>query len=251
MEIFYWILGASVFGGIFSLIGGLLLLYKENFARRLSLHFVSFAIGALLGAAFFDLIPEALKLDENTTSKNLILAVALAGFLLLFVFERFLKWHHCHDEEICEIHTFNSTVIFSDTIHNFIDGVIIASSFLVSIPVGIAASLAIFFHEIPHKIGDFGVLLHGGYSRGKVIFINLFSSFASPLGATAAFLAAPVFINKLPYLLSFAAGSFIYIAATDLLPHVHHKTKGSDFSHFFIIILGVLTIFGIGILLPE
>ncbi|MEE8131612.1 MAG: ZIP family metal transporter [Candidatus Paceibacterota bacterium] len=251
METLYWIIGASIFGGIFSLIGGLFLLYKENLARRLSLYLVSFAIGALLGAAFFDLIPEALKLNGNMLRQNLILGSVLLGFLTLFIFEKFLKWHHCHDEEKCETHTFTSTVIFGDAIHNFIDGVIIVLSFLVSIPVGIATSLAVFFHEIPQEIGDFGVLLHAGYSRRRVVIINLLSSLATPLGAIIAFLAAPLFINKLPFLLSFAAGSFIYIAATDLLPHIHRKTKGSDFSHFFIIVLGILAIFSIGILLPE
>lgn len=251
MNILYWILGASVFGGIFSLTGGFVLLYKENLARRLSLYLVSFAIGALLGAAFFDLIPEALELGQSMASQNLILGAALLGFLLLFIFEKFLKWHHCHDEEKCEIHTFTSTVIFGDAVHNFIDGIIIVLSFLVSVPVGIATSLAVFFHEIPQEIGDFGVLLHAGYSRGKIILINFLSSLATPLGAIISFLAAPLFLNGLPYLLSFAAGSFIYVAATDLLPHVHRQTKGSDFSHLLIIILGILAIFSIGVLLPE
>ncbi|MEK7193990.1 MAG: ZIP family metal transporter [Patescibacteria group bacterium] len=250
MEIFYWILGASVFGGVLSLIGGFLLLFKENFARRASLYLVSFAVGALLGAAFFDLIPEALEL-ASLEKGSLIFGAVLFGFLTLFTFEKLLRWHHCHDEKECEFYSIGPLVIFGDAIHNFIDGVIIALSFLVSLPLGIAASLAVFFHEVPQEIGDFGVLIHAGYSRAKVILVNILSSLTAPLGAVITYFISPIFIERLPYFLSFAAGLFIYIAATDLLPHIHRHTKPSNLFHLFIIVLGILSILGVGILLPE
>jgi zinc and cadmium transporter len=250
MNTFYWILGASIFGGVLSLIGGFLLIYKENFARRISFYLVSFAIGALLGAAFFDLIPEALELTGLEKS-GLIFSSVLFGFLTLFIIEKLLRWHHCHNEKECELYAIGPLVIFGDAIHNFIDGIIIALSFIVSLPLGIAASLAVFFHEVPQEIGDFGVLIHAGYSRAKVIVLNILSSLAAPLGAIITYLISPLFIKSLPYFLSFAAGLFIYIAATDLMPHLHRHTKPSNLLHFLIIILGTLSILSVGIFLSE
>lgn len=252
MNTIVWIISASIFGGILSLAGGILLLFRESLARRLSLYLVSFAIGALLGAAFFDLLPEAIEsFGGQAQNANLIFGMSLAGILLLFLFEKFLKWYHCHEEEKCEIHTWSSAVILGDAIHNFIDGIIITVSFLFSVPLGIASTIAVFLHEIPQEIGDFGVLLHAGYNRSKIFFFNLLAALATPLGAILSFFAAPFFTQALPYFLAFAAGGFIYIAIADLLPQIQGRTRGSDFSHLIVIILGILLILGAGAFFPE
>lgn len=250
--LFIWIIAASLIGGVVSLVGGFLLLFRERLARRLSLYLVSLAIGALLGAAFFDLLPESLELfEEQAGSRNLVFGTAVAGIIILFIFEKFLKWYHCHEEVQCSVHTWSSAVILGDAIHNFIDGVVITISFFVSTPVGVATTAAVFFHEIPQEIGDFGVLLHAGYKRAKIIFLNTLTALATPLGAVIAFFIAPVFINILPYFLTFAAGGFIYIAVADLLPQIQTRSRGSDFSHLAVIILGIAIIFLVGILVPE
>lgn len=250
--LFIWIISASLIGGVISLIGGFLLLFREQLARQLSLYLVSFASGALLGAAFFDLLPESLELiEEKSFEPNLVLGAAVAGIILLFVFEKFLKWYHCHEEEKCDVHTWSSTVILGDAIHNFIDGIVISISFLVSIPLGITATIAVFLHEIPQEIGDFGVLLHAGYDRSKIIFLNVLTALTTPLGALVAFWAAPLFIKILPYFLTFAAGGFIYIAVADLLPQIQSRSRGSDFSHLVVIILGVLLILLTGAVVSE
>ena len=244
---FIQILIASLVGSIFALTGGLILLAKEKLARKISLYFVSFAIGALLGAAFFDLLPEAL---EETGGEKSIFIFTVLGILLLFVFEKFLRWYHCHDAETCELHTFSSTVLFGDAIHNFIDGIIIALSFSLGTPVGIAATVAIFFHEVPQEIGDFGVLLHAGYSKGKVFLYNLLTALITPVGAIAGYFALPFFSNAIPTLAAFAGGVFIYIAMSDLMPEVHHKSKPRDLTHLFLIILGLVLLWIIGAVVP-
>ena len=138
-----------------------------------------------------------------------------------------------------------------DAIHNFIDGVIIAVSFLVSIPLGVAATIAVFFHEIPQEIGDFGVLLHAGYNRSRIIFLNFLTALSTILGAVMAFFAAPFFEQTLPYFLAFAAGGFIYIAVADLLPQLQRSSRGSDIPHLAVMILGVLLILAVGMVVPE
>jgi zinc and cadmium transporter len=245
---FIQIIIASLVGSVFALVGGIILLAKENLARKISLYFVSFAIGALLGAAFFDLLPEAI---EKSGGDGNIFLFTLLGIIVLFVFEKFLRWYHCHDAETCEIHTFSSAVLFGDAVHNFIDGVIIALSFSLGTPVGIAATVAIFFHEVPQEIGDFGVLLHAGYTKSKVLLYNILTALTTPLGAIAGYFALPFFSNAVPVLTAFGGGIFIYIAVSDLMPEVHRKSQPKEFAHFFLIILGLVLLWTIGILVPE
>ena len=244
---FYQIIIASLIGSVFALIGGVLLLTKEQLARKTSLLLVSFAVGSLLGAAFFELLPEALR---EIGDRNAFTFVIL-GLLTLFLFEKFLKWYHCHDRETCDIHTFSGAVLFGDAIHNFIDGIIIALSFSLSVPAGIAATIAVFFHEVPQEIGDFGVLLHAGYSKSKVFLYNALTAFVTPVGAVVGYIALPLISGVLPQLISFAAGTFIYIAISDLMPELRHKTTGPDITHFIAIILGILVSLGISIIFPE
>lgn len=242
MQMFLIILGASIVGSVFALIGGVILLWREDLARRFSLTLVSFAAGSLLGAAFLELFPEAL---EATAYSGAALALLL-GIFVIFLFEKLLKWYHCHDQEMCEVHTFSSTVLFGDAVHNFIDGIVIALSFVAGPAVGIATTIAVFFHEVPQEIGDFGVLLHAGYEKTKVFLWNLTIALFTPLGAILGYLAVSWVEPYIPWLLAFAAGSFIYIATSDLLPELRHKTKGLDLGHLIAVVLGIAVIFFVG-----
>ncbi|RME60925.1 ZIP family metal transporter [Candidatus Parcubacteria bacterium] len=241
------ILAASICGGVASLFGGILLLWKENIARRLSLVLVSFAVGSLLATSFFDLLPEAFASPAGGQAAWLI----IAGILTIFVFEKVLQWHHCHNQESCDFHSFSATVIFGDTVHNFIDGVVIALSFAVGTQAGIATTLAIFMHEVPQEIGDFGVLLHSGYAKGKIILYNFLSALASVGGAIVGYFLLPWITPLLGGLLAFAAGMFLYIAVSDLLPELRHKTSKLELAHLASILAGLLIIWGLGVLFPE
>ncbi|MDO8752001.1 MAG: ZIP family metal transporter [Candidatus Wolfebacteria bacterium] len=244
------VLIASLIGSVVALVGGVILLYKERWIKKISLYLVSFAAGALLGAAFFDLLPEAFRQAEGTTGENEIFGAVLAGIIALFLFEKVLKWHHCHDEE-CDAKTISSTVLFGDAIHNFLDGIAIAAAFFVSIPVGIATTIAVFFHEVPQEIGDFGILLHNGYARGKVFLYNFLGALATPAGALMGYFLLAYISPWLGIILAFTAGAFIYISTSDLIPEVRHKEKGNEFGHIFTIILGIAVVFFIGLLFQE
>lgn len=244
---FYQIILASLVGSVFALIGGIILLYHEAWAKKISLLLISFAAGSLLGAAFFELLPEVLE----TLPSRITFTWVVLGILTIFLFEKFLKWYHCHDRDVCDYHTFSGTVIFGDTLHNFLDGITIAFSFAIGVPVGIATTIAIFFHEVPQEIGDFGVLLHAGYTRAKVFLYNLLAALATPLGAILGYLLLPVISQWMVYFLSFTAGTFIYIAASDLIPEVRHQSKAGEFKHVFMIIAGLAVIWSLGILIPE
>lgn len=235
---------ASFVGSVFALIGGVFLLLNEKKAKKWSLTLVSFAVGSLLGAAFLELLPEAM---EHDGAGNIFIPV-IAGILLLFIFEKTLKWYHCHDRETCDIHTFSSAVLAGDAVHNFIDGIIIALAFSVNTAAGVAATIAIFFHEVPQEIADFGVLLHAGYTRRKVFFYNLATALTTPLGAIVGYLLLPTLTPALPYLLAFAGGMFIYIAISDLMPELRHKGHGIDFPHILAILLGLTTVWAVTIL---
>lgn len=244
---FYYIIAASFVGSVFALIGGVLLIFKEDWAKSVSLFLLSFASGSLIGAAFFELLPEALE----TVSVRPVFVAAAGGILMGFIFEKFLKWYHCHDQQVCDYHTFSGTVLFGDAIHNFLDGVVIAFSFSLGLAPGFAAAVAVFFHEVPQEIGDFGVLLHAGYQKGKVFLYNFLTALTTPLGAVAGYFLSNFISDFLPYLLAFAAGSFIYIAASDLLPEVRHKTAGNDLGHLSAIVAGLAVIYALGIIFPE
>ena len=241
---FIYILIASLVGSVCALIGGVVLLWKENLARKASLFLLSFAVGALLGAAFFDLLPEA---SEELQGEALFL-FPLIGIIAAYLFERFLFWHHCHDLENCQRRVMSGTVLLGDAVHNFIDGLVIALSFAISIPVGIAATLAVFFHEVPQEIADFGVLLHAGYSKKKVFFYNLATALTTPVGAILGYFTLPFIHSALPQLAAFAAGLFIYIAIADLLPELHRETRTRGLVHILFMLLGLAALRLVGIL---
>lgn len=218
---------------LISLIGILSLAVKEKLLKKILFFSISFAAGALLAAAFLDLLPEAIEKNNN----NLVFGCVLAGLIIFFLLEKFLYWYHCHGE-VCEVHTFTYLNLFGDGIHNFIDGVIIATSFLVSWPLGLATSLAIIFHEIPQELGDFSVLIYGGFSRRKALLCNYLCSLTALLGALAGYFFSSQFLYISNYIIAVAAGGFIYIACADLIPELH-KEKRPKTSFFQVIFLSV------------
>lgn len=212
-QILFW----SFVGSVASLGGGILLaLRKKAFTHEQSLLLISFAAGVLLATAFFDLLPEA--------GESLSLVGVLIGIIFLFLLEKFL-WYHHHDEEH-EGHRRTPVLItVGDTVHNFIDGAVIAGTFLASPVTGVVTALAVAAHEIPHEMADFGVLLTKGWARKKVILVNLLSAGVSLVGALCMYSIGIKFTGMLPYLLSFSGGMFIYLACSDLIPELHHGHK--------------------------
>jgi zinc and cadmium transporter len=192
----------------------LLLLFK---GRRLSLftsRLIPYAIGTLLGAAFFGMIPHALRRLPSES----VLPTVLAGIVLFFLLEKLALWRHCHEHR-CDVHTrAGEMILFGDSLHNFVDGVAIAAAFAGSVPLGIATSLAVIAHEVPQEVGDFAILLECGYKRSRALLWNTLSSLATLPGAILAYYLLPFVRWGVPYLLSLSAASFIYIALADLVP---------------------------------
>lgn len=210
-----WILIFSFFGSVFCLIGGIFLLWRQKLAKRITTYLISFAAGSLLGAAFLHMLPEVV---DKASGK--ILIYTLIGILVMFLLEKFLLWYHCHNRK-CPVHGFTYTILIGDGVHNFIDGIIIGASFLISIPLGIITALAVAVHEVPQEIGDFGVLIHAGWKRKKVLLYNLLAALATPIAAILVYFFSSFFDKALIPLIAFAAGNFIYIASSDLIPEIH------------------------------
>ena len=195
-------------------LAGLLLLINGKRLRIVTGVLILYAIGTLLGAAFFGMIPNALLRLPGAA----VLATVLSGIILFYVLEKFALWRHCH-EQPCDIHTRAGTMILiGDSVHNFVDGVAIAAAFAGSVPLGIATSVAVIAHEVPQEVGDFAILLESGYSRSRALWFNTLSSLAALPGAVMTFFLLPVIQWLVPYLLSVSAASFIYIALADLVP---------------------------------
>lgn len=241
MSILTYILLFTFLGSIVSLIGGVLLLSKEQFARKISHYLSPFAAGTLLGTAFLDLLPEALTLSKNSNIN--IFLWGLIGLLIFFLLERFIHWFHHHHED-SKNESLVSLVVLGDSIHNFIDGAIIAATFLVSIPLGIATTFAVATHEVPQEIGDFGILLTRGLKRKKILLLNIMSALAAVVGAILMYAFGENFSELLPIFLSLAAGFFIYIASSDLIPEIHNEDNRRVASlKTFLLLLGVITVY--------
>jgi len=231
------------------MLGGLLLLWREKTVKKFSLTLVSFAAGSLIGAAFLELIPEAI--EEVPTYEAVGMSI-IAGIIILFTMEKVLDWYHCHDQETCDYHTFSSTILIGDAFHNFIDGIIIALGFGVGgVAVGIPTAIAVFLHEIPQEMGDFAVLMHAGYSRGMVILYNALTALTAVFGALVGYFLFERVEEYVGIFVALAAGSFIYIAVSDLLPELRHKSGRMDIGHLVALLLGVLIIWAMGVYFPE
>lgn len=217
---------------------GILLLSKK-FIHKISFLLVSFAAGALLATGFLDTLPQAVLLG----GKNVFLWVVISIAFFFTVERLFFAMHHHEEEDDGKILMPTAILLFGDSLHNFIDGVAVAAAFLADFRLGIITTLAVFIHEIPHELGDFGILINKGWSRIAVFNFNALTALAAFLGAIIAFYVGSTFGGLLPILLAVAAGNFIYISAADLLPEIHHKAKRSlawRFTSFFF--LGIFLI---------
>ncbi len=241
--VYLYTFGSIAVVSILSLTGILLLSFREVTFRKYIPLFISVAVGALLGDAFIHLIPEAL-IHENSMVMSLLI---IAGILLFFILEKFLHWHHHgEDTEASHIHPVGRLLLASDVIHNFLDGVIIAASFMVSVPVGFATTLAVVLHEIPQEVGDFAVLLHAGYTKRRAIFLNFITALSAFFGGALFFAIGEYATPLTAYFIPLTAGGFIYIAVADLIPELQ-KTKHFKNSLYQLVavILGVATMAGL------
>lgn len=225
LMIWIYTLSSVIIVSLISLIGVFAFTINQEKLKKILIYLVSFAAGTLLGGAFIHLIPEAFTDGKNP---QCIAVYILAGIVFFFVMEKLVKWRHCH-EIACDKHPhpFSYNILIGDSLHNFIDGMIIAGSYLISIPLGLATTLAVIFHEIPQELGDIGSLLHGGFSRAKAILYNFLTALMAVVGAIAVLVLNESIMELSDFLIPFAAGGFIYIASSDLIPELHKETKPS------------------------
>ena len=245
-----WILVASVAGGTLSAgLAAASLAIRATWVPML----VSFAIGALLGAAFLEIIPHAFEQGEA----HQVAFSILGGIFGFFVLEKLLLWRHCHTEN-CEVHDAHdhgrsgTLIVVGDTMHNFVDGVLIAAAFLQSVELGVVTAVAIIAHEIPQEVGDFLILLHSGYSRVRALAMNLVSSAATVVGGVIGYYGLQFFDGLEPILLGVVAASMIYVAVADLIPGLHRRPELRDTaSQALLIALGIGAIALVSALLPH
>lgn len=248
-QVLIYIVVFSFIGSVVSLIGGIALLSNEKFALKISHLLAAFAAGALLGTAFFDLLPEGLEHAEELGLEVNIFLWTMVGVLGFFLLERFIHHHHQNDDPQDQ-KTLVPLIVIGDSIHNFIDGVAMAATFLISIPLGMVTALAVAAHEIPQEIGDFGLMLHKGVAGKKVLLINFYSALTALAGAVLTYLAKDVIEGLLPAVLGLTAGFFIYIAAANLIPEIHHQENQKvAFWETMALILGVAVVYLVIILL--
>jgi len=245
MDVLGWILLATILDGLIAGIGVVSLGMKEETLKKVVFTLVSLSAGTLLAGSLFHMVSESLGRME----RDMVFLVLLLGFSVFFILERVLHWHHCHEGK-CDVHSFTYLILLGDGIHNFIDGLVIAASFLVGIPFGILTTILILGHEIPQEIGDFGSLVYGGFTRGRALLFNL----ASQLTCVAGGLIGYFTLGNLNYsfLLPFAAGGFLYISASDLIPELHKETSlKKSMVSFFFFLLGLGLMIGLKLMFGE
>ena len=255
-----WILAATVAGGIFSVLGAWLIASRASAAQVPIL--ISYAVGALLGAVFIELLPHAFNRSDNL---QVTAATILAGLLLFFILEKLVLWRHCHIEE-CEAHDPHDTptaaapvahhhdhgrsgmmILIGDTFHNFVDGVLIAAAFLADTQLGIVTAVAIIAHEVPQEVGDFLILLHSGYTKKYAFALNLLSSAAMVVGGVLAYFALQVMEQWINTLIGLATASMLYVAVADLIPGLHRRPEiRATIQQVTLIALGIATIWLVG-----
>jgi zinc and cadmium transporter len=244
MSLLVWIILFTLLGGVLSVLAAALFLLLPEPARIRALQpMVSFAIGALLGAAFLAILPHALQ-APGVQDAHVITGTVLLGLLVFFLLEKLVLWRHCHTDE-CEVHgsapeavhvhahahaqqrvmAAGYLIVIGDGVHNFVDGVLIAAAFLTDLHLGIVTAVAVAAHEIPQEVGDFAILLHSGFSRAKALFYNVLSSLTTVIGGVLAYSSLGFAQAALPYVLAVAASSFIYIAVADLIPGLHKRLE--------------------------
>lgn len=238
MNLIYSILATLVVSSV-SLVGILSLVFNEKVVDKIVFMLISFAAGSLIGVSFLHIIPEIIS--EVDSSK--IFYYVVAGFTIFFILEKYFYWRHCHKGEKCELHPVSYLNLFGDALHNFIDGILIGSSFSINIEVGILATMAVILHEIPQEIGDFVILIHSGFSKLKALLVNFLVSLTAILGAVFGYILSDN-IKELPnYILPIVAGGFIYVASCDLIPELHRERSLSrSFLSLVLFLLGILVI---------
>lgn len=238
----YWhVIFFSLIGGVFSLIGGAFLLSRQKSAEALAKYATPFAAGALLAAVFLDLLTDGV--EESTV--DVVMWSVLVGIVLFFMLERFLRWFHHHHEHTHEKHDHRTgMIIIGDTLHNALDGIAIAASFLISVPTGIVTTIAVAAHEIPQEIGDFGLLLSRGLSRKKVLLVNLLSALSTVVLAVITFALGSAEKLPLGVLIGVSAGFLLYIAMSDLIPSIHEESPHKKLFDWrpVLFVLGIATV---------
>ncbi len=204
---------------LISLVGVFTLGISDKWLSRMLHYLISFSAGALLGDVFLHLIPELSEKEFSPTTGMYF----LLGVVIFFLLEKYILWHHAHDGHDEDIHATRYLTIFGDALHNFIDGLIIAASFLASVPLGIATTIAVVFHEIPQEIGQFAILVHGGWSKAKALLYNFVSALTAIVGAAIVLFFVPGIEDAPTFLLAFAGASFVYIAMSDIIPDLHKE----------------------------
>lgn len=241
METIWYVILSVFIVSIISFIGVLTLSLNANKLKKFLLYLISFSAGALLGDVFLHLVPELIEEDLFTLTTSFSI---LFGIVIFFGLEKIIHWQHCHRSMLEEhhFHAFAYTNLIGDALHNFLDGIIIAASFLVSIPVGIATTIAVILHEIPQEIGDFGVLLHAGFSKGKALLLNFASALLAALGALVTLLLTNKIESLQEFLIPITIGGFIYIAGSDLIPELHKESDkfGKSILQLIALVLGIL-----------
>ncbi len=230
-----WILASTFLVSLISLIGVFTLSLKGKTQERFLFTLIGFSAGALIAGAFLDILPEVL---EKLNSTDVFYGV-LAGIVFFFSLEKYFYWRHCHDDN-CHVHAFTYLNLIGESFHNFVDGMAIAVSFTVSIKLGLVTTLAIVLHEIPKELGNFGVLIYGGFSIKKAILYNLLSSLTAIAGAIIAYFLTGIIGNFSNLILPVTAGGFIYIASSDLIPEIHRqKDRKRSSLAFMAFLLGI------------
>ncbi len=240
MNIWIYIFLSVTVVSLISLVGVFTLSLSNDILKKILLYLVSFAVGGLFGDALIHLIPESF---EKITPAPIASFCILGGILIFFILEKFLRWQHCHIPASQEhTHPVVALNIVGDSFHNMIDGMLIAASFLMSVPIGITTTIAVILHEIPQEIGQFGILVHGGVSVRRALLLNFLSALAAFAGALIVLLIGTHVAAFTVYLLPITAGGFLYIAGSDLIPELHHGHEVSiraALGQFFCIILGI------------
>jgi len=247
-----WILAATVAGGVLSVLAAAA--FALNARASWVPVLISYAVGTLLGAVFLELLPQSFQRADSVEGMAVTI---LAGILLFFVLEKLVLWRHCHVEQ-CEAHDpplaphhdhgrSGTMIMIGDTIHNFVDGVLIAAAFLADYQLGIVTAIAIIAHEIPQEVGDFVILLHSGYSKGRAFIFNGLSSAAMVLGGAIGYVALQSVQHWIPSLLGLAAASMLYVSVADLIPGLHKRPELlATLQQVVLITLGVATIWLVG-----
>lgn len=235
METLGYIIISGLLVSLIAFSGTIILFVNREKINKIIIYLVSLSAGALIGGAFLHLLPEASEIIDVELVYTITL-ISIVGFLIV---EKIFHWRHCHKTE-CDVHTFGHMSLFGDTFHNFLDGLVIAGAFLTDVKLGITTTLAVAIHEIPQEIGDFGVLLHGGFKPKKALFLNFIVALTVLIGGVVGFLISAKMEMLSSYILPVAAGGFIYIATSDLLPEIRKERNfGKSAISFLIFIFGI------------